>query len=192
MSIKTEVPILAFASQELWQKWLEKYHATLDGVWVQFYKKNSGVATVSYAQAVETALCYGWIDSQVKKFDDKSYLQKFTPRRSKSIWSKVNTLHIERLMKEGKMKPAGVKQVAEAKKNGRWDAAYNSPSTSTLPEDFLKELSKNKKAKEFFETLTKTNTYAIAWRLETAKKPETRAKRMNIILAMLAKGEKFH
>ncbi|HSW87588.1 MAG TPA: YdeI/OmpD-associated family protein [Candidatus Saccharimonadales bacterium] len=192
MNTTTDLPIIAFVSQKDWEMWLETHHEKEQGIWIQFFKKNSGIVSITYMQAVETALCYGWIDSQAKSFDEKSYLQKFTPRRSKSIWSKVNTQRIERLLKEGKMKPAGLKQIEEAKQDGRWEAAYNSPSTIIIPEDFLKELSKNKKAQAFFETLNKTNTYAIAWRLETAKKPETREKRMKMILEMLGKGEKFH
>lgn len=187
-----DYPILSFDTPDEWIAWLEKNHVTSHGIWMRFYKKNSGIIKVNYAQALEEALCYGWIDSQVKSYDEKSYLQKFTPRRSKSIWSKINTAHIERLMKEGRMKPAGLAQVEAAKKDGRWDAAYHSPTTMEVPKDFLKELAKDKKAEAFFKTLNKTNTYAIAWRLATAKKPETRERRMKVLVEMLAKGEKLH
>lgn len=187
-----ELPIIAFTTPKDFEQWLEKNHETAPGVWVQMYKKTSGVQSINWAGAVETALCFGWIDSKAKGYDDTSHIQKFTPRRAKSIWSKINTGHIERLIKEGRMKPAGMKVVEEAKKDGRWEAAYNSPSTMTLPKEFLEELKKDKKAEAFFETLNKTNKYAIAWRLETAKKPETKEKRMKTILEMLSVGEKFH
>ena len=185
-------PILTFKTPDEWYDWLEKNHAISDGVWLRFYKKGSGITGLTHATSLDGALCYGWIDSQAKTLDEKSYLQKYTPRRSKSIWSKVNTEHIARLIKEGKMQPAGLAQVEAAKKDGRWDAAYNSPSNIVIPEDFLKELAKDKKAEAFFNTLNKTNTYTIAWRLETAKKPETRERRMKVILEMLSRGEKFH
>lgn len=187
-----DYPILSFKDQEKWSEWLEDNHATVAGIWIKFFKKGSNVESITYAQAVEEALCYGWIDSQAKSLDEISYLQKFTPRRSKSIWSKVNTAKIEKLIIEGKMKPAGLKQVEEAKKDGRWDSAYNSPSTIEFPQEFIKELSKNKKAQFFFDTLSKTNKYAIAWRIQTAKKEETKLRRMKLIIEKLSKGEKFH
>ena len=187
----TELPIIAFENSHKWRAWLEKNHEK-QGIWLRFFKKNSSVATISYDEAVDEALCFGWIDSQVKRYDEKSYLQKFTPRRTKSIWSKINREKIAHLTKEGRMHPAGIKHVKQAKQNGQWDTAYDSPSTMQIPDDFLKELAKNKKAKAFFETLNKTNTYAISWRLQTAKTPETRDRRMKAILETLAKGEKFH
>jgi len=190
--ITTELPILSFESPEKWEAWLAKNHATSQGLWLKFFKKNSGVQSINYDQALDVALCYGWIDSQLKSFDEKAYLQKFTPRRSKSIWSKRNVEYIERLMKAGRMKPAGIKQYEEAKADGRLEAAYDKPSEMQMPEDFLAELAKNKKAHAFFQTLNKTNTYAIAWRLQTAKKSETRVKRMKQLLEMLAKEEKLH
>lgn len=189
---KTDLPILSFKSQKDWASWLVKNHAKSNGIWLRLFKKDSGVATVTYAEALDEALCYGWIDGQLDKYDEKSWLRKFTPRRSKSIWSKKNIEHLNRLTDSGKMKPAGLKEVEAAKADGRWGKAYDSPSAMQVPEDFLKELSKNKKAKAFFETLNKANTYAIAWRLQTAKRPETRAKRMQAILKMLKRGEKFH
>lgn len=188
----TEYPIKLFSTQAAWEEWLEKHHQDVEGVWLRFYKKNSGVSSLVYDQALEVALCYGWIDSQVKKYDDVSYLQKFTPRRSKSIWSKVNTQHIERLLKEGKMKPAGLAQVEAAKLDGRWTAAYDSPTDMQMPDEFLTELKKDKKAEAFFITLNRTNTYAIAWRLQTAKKPETKTKRIREIIEMLHEEKKLH
>ncbi len=189
---KADLPIISFKSPKEWANWLDKNHAKSSGIWLRLFKKGSGVATVTYAEALDEALCYGWIDGQLDKYDDKSWLRKFTPRRPKSVWSKRNIEHVNRLSDAGKMKPAGLKEVAAAKADGRWGRAYDSPGAMQVPGDFLKELSKNKKARAFFETLNKANTYAIAWRLQTAKKPETRAKRMQAILEMLKRGEKLH
>ena len=192
MKPSDDPPVLSFASAQKWEAWLAKNHARPEGIWLRFFKKGSGKKTVTYAEALDGALCYGWIDSQLKKYDEISYLQKFTPRRSKSVWSKINIGHVERLIQAGKMKPVGLQKIEEAKKDGRWEKAYDSQGKMEMPADFLKRLAKNKKAKAFFETLNKANTYAIGWRLQTAKRPETREKRMKEILAMLAKGEKFH
>lgn len=187
-----ELKIMPFKTAKAFGVWLKKNHASSAGIWLQFFKKGSGIKTITYAEALDVALCYGWIDSQAKSFDDKSYLQRFGPRKPKSIWSKINRLHIARLTKEGRMMPTGLAQVAAAKKDGRWDGAYDSPKNMVVPDDFLKALSKNKKAEQFFNSLNKTNRYTIAWRLQTAKKPETRKKRIEVILALLKKGEKFH
>jgi len=189
---KTDFPILFFESQEEWRTWLEQNHNVAKGVWLRFYKKGTGIVSLTYPGALDEALCYGWIDGQSKTSDEKSYLQKFTPRRTKSIWSKRNIEHIARLIKEGKMKPSGLKEAEAAKADGRWERAYDSPGNLSIPEDFLVELSKDKNALAFFESLNKANTYAITWRLQTAEKPETREKRMKIILGMLSRGEKFH
>jgi uncharacterized protein YdeI (YjbR/CyaY-like superfamily) len=184
--------IMSFTSSKEFTSWLSKNHAVSTGIWIRLFKIKSGVATITYADALDVALCYGWIDGQKKPYDTESWLQKFTPRRPKSIWSKKNREHIARLEKSGKMKAAGIKQVEAAKADGRWEQAYSSPGNSVVPSDFLKELAKNKKAETFFKTLNKANTYSILWRLQTAKKPETRVKRMKTILEMLKKGEKFH
>lgn len=184
--------IMVFSDSAQWEKWLEKNGKLSDGIWLRLGNKNSNLKTLSYVEAVDVALCFGWIDSLVHKYDASSHIQKFTPRRKRSIWSKINREKVERLIKEGKMRPSGLIQVVAAKKDGRWEAAYDSPTTSTIPEEFIKELGKHKKAKEFFATLNKSNLYAISWRLQTAKKPETRANRMRVIIEMLAKGEKFH
>ena len=189
---KKDAPAESFADESAWGKWLAVHHEKSDGIWLRIFKKESGVKTVTYAQALDEALCYGWIDGQKKPFDGDSWIQKFTPRRARSIWSKRNIEHIERLTNEKRMKAAGLKAFEDAKKDGRLAAAYDSPSNSTIPGDFLVLLEKNKKAKAFFDSLNKANKYAITWRLQTAKKPETREKRMNMILEMLAKGEKFH
>ncbi len=185
-------PVLAFASQDEWEAWLDAEHATSDGVWVKFAKKGSGVETVVYAEALEVALCYGWIDSQVMSLDERFYLQKFTPRRSRSKWSRINREKIEQLTNAGRMKPAGLEQVGLAKADGRWDAAYASPSTIEVPEDLQKALDANPKAAEFFATLSGSNRYAILYQLEDAKKPETRARRLEKFMGMLERGEKVY
>ncbi len=182
----------SFETSVEFRGWLEKNHAKADGLWLRFYKKNSGIKSLTYAEALDQALCYGWIDSQKKPFDADSWLQKFTPRRSKSKWSKNNLQHFDRLSKDGAMTPMGVKVAAAAKADGRWDSAYSSPKNASVPEDLLKELGKNKKAKAFFDSLNKANVYSITYRLETAKKPETRARRMKLILEMMSQGKSFH
>lgn len=187
-----ELPVISFEKAEDWRAWLEENHGNENGIWLRIFKRGTGRPTVTHATALDEALCYGWIDGQAKKYDDESYLQKFTPRRPHSIWSKINIDHIERLEKEGKMRPAGRKAVEAAKADGRWDAAYDSPKYMEVPDDFIAELSKNEKALAFFGTLNKTNRYAIAWRLQTAKKPETRERRKQLMLEMMARGEKFH
>ncbi len=187
-----EFIIKPFKTAKAFNAWLHKSHAKSPGIWIQLFKKGSGVKTITYAEAVDEALCYGWIDSQKQTFDNTSYLQRFSPRKPKSIWSKTNRTHVERLRKEGRMTPAGTAQVEAAKKDRRWEAAYDSAKNMAVPADLLKELAKNKKAEQFFKSLNKANIYAICWRLQTAKKPETRKKRMDLILAMLKKGQKFH
>ncbi|HPE57427.1 MAG TPA: YdeI/OmpD-associated family protein [Bacteroidales bacterium] len=189
---KPELPILTFSSAEAFTKWLAKHHKTPSGIWMRIFKIKSGVPSITYAEALDAALCYGWIDGQKKSFDSESYLQKFTPRRTKSLWSKRNREHIERLEKAGLMQAAGKKEVEAAKADGRWEQAYDSSGNMVVPADFLTELARDKKAEAFFKSLNKTNTYAIVWRLQTAKRPETRNKRMKSILEMLKKGEKFH
>ena len=192
MPPKDSLPILSFKSPDLWEKWLAKNHASSKGVWLKIFKKDSGKPTVTYAQALDGALCYGWIDDQKDRYDEEAWLQRFSPRRPQSPWSKINTGHVKRLMKEGRMKPAGLTQVEAAKKDGRWEKAAPSPSAATYPADFLKEVAKNKKAKAFLETLDRTNRYAIIYRLHGAKKPETREKRLKQFVEMMAKGEKLH
>ncbi len=191
MSKLNTLSTIEFKTAETFETWLEKNHDNSSGLWIKIFKKGSGVKTISYAEALDVALCYGWIDSQKKSFDERAWLQKFSPRTSKSIWSKVNIGHVERLIKEGKMRPAGLKAVEKAKGDGRWEMAYNPPSKMTIPDDFLKELSKNKKGEEFFKGLNKTNLFSIGFRLQTAKKQETRDKRMKEIIEKLAKGEKL-
>jgi uncharacterized protein YdeI (YjbR/CyaY-like superfamily) len=192
MKAKPDLPIKLFKNQDAWEKWLAKNHAEVPGIWMRFAKKKSALTSVNYAEALDVALCYGWIDSQLKPLDQNCYLQKFTPRKAKSMWSKVNREKVAVLTKAGRMQPPGIDAVESAKADGRWDAAYDSPSNATMPEDLQKALDRNKKAKAFFESLNKVNRYAIMWRVQTATKPETRAKRIAELVAMLAKGEKIH
>jgi len=183
---------MTFSSSQDFRAWLAENHIQSAGIWLRIYKKDSGVTTVTYAQALDQALCFGWIDGQKKPYDDQSWLTKFTPRRPKSGWSRINTQHAERLTQSGEMTPAGLKEVSAAKSDGRWKTAYDSFSQAAIPADFLEHLAKNTKAKAFFDTLNRTNLYSIAYRLQTARKPETREKRIETIIGMLTRGEKFH
>jgi uncharacterized protein YdeI (YjbR/CyaY-like superfamily) len=190
MALMTET--LSFRSASAFRKWLTANHRKSGGIWLRIFKKDSEKSTVTYSEALDEALCFGWIDARKERYDDSSWLQRFTPRRPKSGWSKINTQHAERLIRAKRMHSAGQAHVDAAKKDGRWAAAYDSPSKATLPEDFLAALGERKRARAFFESLNRANRYAIAYRLQTAKKPETRQRRMEIILAMLARGEAFH
>jgi uncharacterized protein YdeI (YjbR/CyaY-like superfamily) len=187
---KNDMPIKLFITVEEWQTWLVTHHED-NGVWLRFYKKGHGTS-INHDEALDEALCYGWIDSQAATYDADSYLQKFTPRRKKSIWSKRNIEHIERLTAEGRMAPSGLAEVAAAQEDGRWQQAYDSPANMEIPQDFLDELSRHPEANMFFMTLNKTNRYSIAWRLQTAKTAATRERRMEAIITMLENHEKFH
>jgi uncharacterized protein YdeI (YjbR/CyaY-like superfamily) len=182
----------SFRSAQALRAWMTKEHARAPRLLLRIYKKDSGVPSVTYAEALDQALCFGWIDGQKLPFDENSWLQKFTPRRAKSSWSKKNVAHVDRLIREGRMAPAGLAQVDAAKADGRWAAAYDSSTTATVPAEFVEALARNTKAKQFYATLNKTNLYAIAYRLQTAKRPETKIKRIKLIVDMLARGEKFH
>ncbi|MDD4969438.1 MAG: YdeI/OmpD-associated family protein [Paludibacter sp.] len=190
--MKTDFQILSFDSEEAFESWLDQNHSVAKGIWLRFYKKGSGIPSIVYKEALNVALCYGWIDSQLDKANEASYLQKFTPRRTKSLWSKRNIENVLRLEEEGRMRPSGMVEVEKAKSDGRWEKAYDSPGNMEVPDDFMQELSKNKKAFAFFESLNKTNKYAIGWRIQTAKTDEIRSKRIKDILFMMEKEEKFH
>lgn len=192
MKTKVSEQILSFKSPSLFRKWLIKNHKDNNGFWLRIFKKDSGEKTVSYQEALEEALCFGWIDGQKKSFDENSWIQRFTPRRAKSVWSKRNTDIIATLIKEKRVQPSGLEQVEAAKEDGRWEKAYDSPKNMKVPEDFIAQLKKFKKAHAFFLTFNKANLYAIAWRLQTTKKEDTRKRRMTAIIEMLKKGEKFH
>jgi uncharacterized protein YdeI (YjbR/CyaY-like superfamily) len=189
---KNELPVISFASQKDLREWLENNHALSDGIWLKMYKKGSGVASVVYAQALDEALCFGWIDGQLKAGDENFYLQRFTPRRARSTWSKRNISHVDRLEKSGKMMPAGWKVIEEAKADGRWENAYDSQSDMKVPDELMTELSANRKRLAYFESLNKVNRYAIIWRIQSAKNEGIRQKRLNIILEMLDREEKIH
>ncbi len=184
--------IRVFDNSRAFQDWLEENHARYSEVWIKIFKKGSGRKTISWHEAVIEALCWGWIDGVKKSFDEVAYLQRFTPRRKGSNWSKRNREHVERLIAEGRMQEPGMKHVHAAQADGRWEAAYDPFSEMTIPEDFLKALEERTAAKAFFETLNRQNLYAIAYRLQTAKRPETRQKRFEKFLTMLENGEKFH
>jgi uncharacterized protein YdeI (YjbR/CyaY-like superfamily) len=186
------IPIKEFKTAEAFETWLIKNHENSNGLWLKIFKKDSGKKTVSYAGALDVALCYGWIDGQKQAYDEQAWLQKFCPRSAKSIWSKINIGHVNRLIQEGQMTPAGLKEVEAAKADGRWAAAYDSSADATVPPEFVKELARNPKAKQFYATLNKANLFSIAYRLQTAKRPETKSKRIKLIIDMLARGEKFH
>lgn len=183
---------LAFESAADFREWLAANQDNVVGLWLRMFKKGSGVKSVTSAEALDEALCFGWIDGQRKACDELSFLQKFTPRRARSGWSKLNTQHAERLINARKMTRAGLAVIEAAKADGRWHAAYDSPRNAAPPPDFLERLSRDKKARAFYETLNKANTYAIVYRLQTAKKPETRERRIQSILGRLSRGEKFH
>jgi uncharacterized protein YdeI (YjbR/CyaY-like superfamily) len=183
---------MLFEHQEDWTEWLDKNHAAASGVWLRFAKKGGGLMSMSYAEALEVALCYGWIDGQSKSFDEASWLQKFTPRGAKSIWSKVNKERAQELIRSGRMKPAGLQAIERARQDGRWDAAYDSPSRATVPSDFQAALDSNAQASAFFATLDSRNRYAILFRIQTARKAETRTKRIEQFIGMLEKGEKLY
>jgi uncharacterized protein YdeI (YjbR/CyaY-like superfamily) len=190
--MKPELPILPFASQSKWANWLAKQHDKSAGVWVKLAKKDSGILSVTITEALEVALCYGWIDGQRLSFDKKYYLQKYTPRRPKSLWSKINVEKVEHLIASGQMKPAGFKAIEAAKADGRWAKAYDSQKNISVPEDFQAALDKSKKAKTFFATLNSVNRYAILFRIHNAKKEETRTKRIKLFIEMLEKNEKIY
>ncbi|HJZ49266.1 MAG TPA: YdeI/OmpD-associated family protein [Roseiflexaceae bacterium] len=189
---REELPIMPFASQAEWVAWLETHHGASPGVWLRLAKKGSGVASVTYDEALEVALCYGWIDGQKKGYDESAWLQKFTPRGPRSIWSKINREKAERLIERGQMKPAGVEQVERAKNDGRWGAAYDSQSSARVPSDLQSALDSSPEAQAFFATLNSANRYAILFRIQTAKKPETRAKRIQEFIGMLERHEKLY
>lgn len=185
-------PIIKFSSRKALEEWLQKQYASVNGIWIQFAKKGTGVTTVTYAEAVEVALCYGWIDGLTNKLDETYWIVKFTPRGAKSIWSKRNRDIVQRLISEGKMKAPGLEKVDAAKKDGRWDQAYDSPKNMVVPQDFIDAVAKDPESLAFYKTLNKSNTYAIAFRLQTAKKPETRERRMKVLLEMISKKQKIY
>jgi uncharacterized protein YdeI (YjbR/CyaY-like superfamily) len=190
--VGAKVPVRSFKDAKAWESWLAKNHGDAKGVWMRLAKKNSGAKSITYPEALEIALCYGWIDAQKRGESESAWLQRFMPRAKKSIWSKINTEKALALIASGRMTSAGLDEVVRAKQDGRWEAAYEPASTATVPADFEAELNKNPRARDFFKTISATNRYAILWRLQTAKKAETRTKRMRSFIEMLEKGETIH
>lgn len=189
--LPTDLPIVVFADAAAWERWLEA-HADAPGLWLKIAKKNQGVVSVSYPEALDVALCHGWIDGLKRSCDAQYFLQRFTPRRPRSIWSKINIGKIEALIAAGRMRAGGLREVEAAQADGRWQGAYDSARNMEVPEDLAAALGKRAKARRFFEQLDRTNRYAVLWRIQTAKKPETRAARIEKLVAMLDRGEKIH
>ena len=191
MTTQKDLPTRAFKSQKEWEAWLERNHET-PGIWLKFAKKTSGIPTVSYQEAVDVALCYGWIDGQNKSLDETYYVQRFTPRTSTSNWSKINREKAEGFIAEGRMRASGLRAIEVAKANGRWEKAYEGQGEMAVPDDFAKALKKNAKARKFFDTLSSKNRFAVLYRIHDAKKPETRARRIESFIAMLEEGKKIY
>lgn len=189
--LPTDLPVRHFRNAAAWQAWLSR-HEDSPGMWLKIAKKGSGIASVTYSEALDVALCHGWIDGLKKSFDADFFLQRFTPRKPRSLWSKINIEKVERLVAAGRMQAAGLRQVDAAKADGRWQAAYAGPSRMEVPPELAALLAKNRKAKAFFDALDKTNRYAFCWRVHTAVKPETKRARAEKFVAMLARGEKIH
>jgi uncharacterized protein YdeI (YjbR/CyaY-like superfamily) len=181
-----------FKNARAFETWLKKHHATADGLWLKIAKRGADEPSVTYPEAVEIALCWGWIDGQKKGLDDQHFLQRFTPRRARSVWSKINVDKVAALVEAGRMQAPGHAQVEAAKADGRWARAYDGARTSTVPEDLLAALEAEPKAKAFFATLNASNRYAVLWRIQTAVKPETRARRITQLVEKLARGETIH
>ena len=191
-ALKGGLPVVPFASPAAWESWLETNHAASKGLWLQLAKKDTGIASVTYAEALDVALCYGWIDSQKAALDERYWLQKFTPRGKASRWSKINRERALALQREGRMRPAGQTQMERAQADGRWDAAYGPQRETTVPDDLQAALDLNPEAKAFFATLNGRNRFAILYRLQDAKRPETRARRLEQFVAMLNDHRKVY
>jgi uncharacterized protein YdeI (YjbR/CyaY-like superfamily) len=188
-----DLPIIFCLTQQDWDSWLQNHHGDTKGVWLKIAKKaGASYSSVSYSEALDSALCYGWIDGQKASFDGEHWLQKFTPRTPTSKWSKINCEKAAELLASGKMRPAGIREIERAKADGRWDVAYESQRNIAIPADFQQELDNNQKAQQFFSTLNSVNRYAILYRIQTAKKPETRAARIHKFIAMLADNQKIY
>lgn len=185
-------PVVSFKDKKAWAKWLDKNHSRSSGVWLRLAKKNSGIKCVTRAESLDAALCYGWIDGQAKSDGDDHWLQKYTPRTKRSIWSKGNRELVQKLIDSGEMQPAGLAEIERAKADGRWDGAYDGPKNMVVPDDLEKAFARKKKARAFFDTLDSRNRFAILFRIHQAKRPETRAKRIAMFVDMCSKGEKVY
>jgi uncharacterized protein YdeI (YjbR/CyaY-like superfamily) len=186
------LPVMTFESIDAWDAWLAAHHAGSPGLWLKIAKKGSAGTTISYSDALDVALCHGWIDGQKGRHDDDYWLQRFTPRKPGSNWSKINTERAAALIASGRMRPAGLREVERAQADGRWEQAYESQSRVTVPDDLARALAANERARAFFATLDSANRYAILYRIRTAKRPETRAKRIDTFVAMLSEHKKIH
>ncbi len=189
--MKDNLPVILFETEQSWINWLEE-NTSAAGVWMRIAKKKSGVTSISYQQALDIAICYGWIDGQKNKYDEKTFLQRFTPRKTTSNWSKVNKEKAQQFISEGKMKPAGLATIENAKKTGAWDKAYDSQSNAKVPADFKKALNENPKALAFFKALDKINRFSIIYRIQTARTDEKRSEKIKLLIEMLERNEKFH
>jgi uncharacterized protein YdeI (YjbR/CyaY-like superfamily) len=189
---RDDLPVIGFEDLAGWEAWLAEHHATAAGAWLKIAKKGSAERTVSYPEALEAALCYGWIDGQKGRLDDDFWLQRFTPRGPASKWSQINTAKAAALIEAGRMQPAGLREVESARADGRWDAAYPGQAAITVPDDLASELARNDAARAFFATISSVNRYAILYRIGEAKRPETRARRIAKYVAMLADGQTIH
>jgi uncharacterized protein YdeI (YjbR/CyaY-like superfamily) len=192
MGVDDGLPTLPFASAAAWEEWLEDRDAACEGVWIKMAKKDAGIDSVRYPEVLETALCFGWIDGRREALDARHFLQRFTPRRKRSRWSRINRETAERLIADGRMRAAGLAEVQRAKADGRWEAAYEGQRSITVPDDLAGELDARPEAKAFFEQLSSQNRYAILYRLQDAKRPETRARRLATFVAMLEARETIH
>jgi uncharacterized protein YdeI (YjbR/CyaY-like superfamily) len=192
MAPEDGLPIIHFADPDAWEQWLEEHAEEAPGVWVKIAKKASGIASVAYPDVLDVAICFGWIDGQRQPHDERFFLQRFTPRGPRSRWSQINCKKAERLIGEGRMRPAGLRQVQAAQSDGRWEAAYAPQSQASVPEDFQRELDRNPAARDFFATLRGQNRYSFLYRINDAKRPETRAKRIATFVAMLGEGKTFY
>jgi uncharacterized protein YdeI (YjbR/CyaY-like superfamily) len=186
------LPVMSFESTDAWDAWLAAHHADSPGLWLKIAKKGAAGATISYSDALDVALCHGWIDGQKGRYDDDYWLQRFTPRKPASKWSKINTERVAALTASGRMRPAGLREVERAQADGRWEQAYDSQSRIAVPEDLARALAANERARAFFATLDSANRYAVLYRISAAKKPETRAKRIDTYVAMLSEHKKIH
>jgi uncharacterized protein YdeI (YjbR/CyaY-like superfamily) len=192
MTEPTDLPVKSFATKQAFANWLEKQHTKSSGIWLKTAKKGTAARSITYAEAVDVALCYGWIDGRASRLDDAYYLQRFTPRRASSRWSKINRSKALALIGSGAMRPAGLAEVERAQADGRWDAAYDSPKNVQVPPDLVAALAHNPQARRFFERLDGRNRYAVLYRINDAKKPETRARRIARFVDMLARGETIY
>jgi uncharacterized protein YdeI (YjbR/CyaY-like superfamily) len=190
--VPADLPVVELATRAEWATWLAAEHAASAGVWLKIARKDGGAESVSYSDALDVALCHGWIDGQKDRLDERFWLQRFTPRKPRSRWSKRNCERAEALMGSGEMAPAGMREIERARADGRWEAAYDSHSTATVPDDLLAELERNDAARAFFAALDSNNRYAILYRIQEARRPETRARRISKYVAMLGEGRKIH